>query len=361
MDEALKTLLSSEVFSEETKTKISEAFNREMKLAEAAAEKRVRAELVKEFKNSEATLHTAIESWLEKEIAPHIKELKEGVVEVNSMKKTLAERAAGIEASLKKEFAKRTEFLESTVEDIIKKEIGEIHEDVKTNRRAYLTRMNECETKYQKMSEDLKKKTALVLEMVIEKNVREMLDELRSEIKAANEADFGREIFESFRTLYQRHFFNTNKEVRSLSARAKALSEENASIKAEAKKRIVEAVQKQKMAETAHKKLAESVQLSRTRSELLNTLKGPARERMKAILEACTTVEAMKRNYKNYLSEAVKETVVPSQNKRISEKVIKLKTGNDAPLVEEKVESEISDSDLSEIKVIGRLAGVKRA
>jgi len=358
MDEALKKLLSSEVLSEETKKALTAAFQNSIKLVEAEAEKRVRGELVQQFKDSEKDLHEAMEKWMASEIAPHVKELKEGTEEVAAMKKTLAERASGIEKALKTEYTKRVNVIESAVEQIIKKEMSELHDDVRTNRRAYLSAINESKTRYARMEEELKKKTALVLEMFLEKTVKDMLGELRNEIKAANEADFGREIFEAFNSVYRRHFFNTNTEVRDLAAKTKALSESNVKIKIEAKKRVDEAVQQAAIATAAHKKLTESVALARTRTHLLSTLKGDARNKMRTVLESCTSVDAMKRNFSKFLPEFLNEGTVPSQKKTITEKTIRLRTGDSQeskPSLTEEVE--VEDSDLVDIR---RLAGMGR-
>lgn len=357
MDEALKKLLTSEVLNEETRKALKDAIDNTVRVAEAAAEKRVRAELVKEFKENEASLHEAMEKWLAREIAPHVKDLKEGASQVAKMKKDLAERGAAIEESLKAVYAKRSEAIEEAVEGIVKSELSELHEDVRTNRRAYLTAINEAKTKYARMEEDLKKKTALVLEMFLENNVREMLGELRNEIKAANEADFGREIYEAFSSVYRRHFFNTNKEVKELSTKVSSLSEANKRIRDEAKRKIEEATREAATIKAAHKKLTESVNLSKTRNQLLGSLKGEAREKMKVVLEACTSVEAMKRNYKQFLPEFL--TVKPvGTKKKLDEKVsaLKFKSGDDnerAPLNE----SAGDDEDLVEISNIKRLAG----
>ncbi len=358
MDEALKKLLSSEVLSEDTKKAITDAFNKAIKVVESEAEKRVRSELVKEFKNNETALHEAMEKWMEREIAPYIKELKEGAVQVGDMKKALADRGAKLEESLKEIYEKRSAAIEEAVEQIVKTEMGDLHDDVRTNRRAYLNAMNESKSRYARMEEDLKKKTAMVLEMFLEKTVRDMLGELRNEIKAANESDFGREIFEAYNSVYRRHFFNTNKEVKSLADRVTALSESNKRIKTEAKTKLEEAAREVATARSAHKKLTESVMLARTRNQLLSNLKGDAHSKMKLILESCTSVDAMKRNYKQYVTEFLKETRGSSSTKKaLDEKVLKLKTGDSnesKPLNEEAGD----DEDLTDIRHIKRLAGM---
>jgi len=356
MDEALKKLFGSEVLSEDTKKAISEAFANAVKVAEASAEKRVRSELIKEFKENETSLHEAMEKWMEREIEPYIKELKEGAVQVGDMKKALAERGAKLEESLKAVYEKRSAAIETAVEQIVKTEMSELHEDVRTSRRAYLAAMNESKSRYARMEDELKKKTALVLEMFLEKTVREMLGELRNEIKAANEADFGREIFEAFNSVYRRHFFNTNKEVKELANKVTALSESNKRIKIEAKSKIEEATRTASTATAAHKKLTESIMLARTRTQLLGNLQGEARDKMKMVLESCTSVDAMKRNYKQFLGEFINKKPA-TQKRALDEKVLKLKTGDSQesqPLNEE----EGSDEDLTDIRQIKRLAGV---
>jgi hypothetical protein len=71
---------------------------------------------------------------------------------------------------------------------------------------------------------------------------------------------------------------------------------------------------------------------------------------MRVVLESCTSVEAMKRNYQKFLPEFLTESAPKAQNRKLAEKVIRLKTGDSQeskPLMEE-VDSE--DSDIIEIR-----------
>ena len=64
--------------------------------------------------------------------------------------------------------------------------------------------------------------------------VQGTLDELREDIKAARQADFCREMFESFQTTFRRQFFDSSKEFRAVVEQLKEAKAETDSVKKKA-------------------------------------------------------------------------------------------------------------------------------
>lgn len=358
MDEILQKLLSNEVFTDETKAAIRESFISLKESIEKETSKQVRKELVAEFDQNKKRIYAALEQYVENEIGEPMKELHEQVQQVEALKKTLADKIVSIQEEVRADHEKKMAALMKTVESILAHELTELHESEKTNRRAYLNRMNEKEAEFAQMKEQFRKKAALVLENVIDIKAQGMLDELYEEIKAANQADFGRELFEAFQNMFRRQFFNSEKEFRTLFDQNRKLSESLNRVKKVASKQIQEAQKAKTIAETAHRRLEESVQRDRVMHKMLGGLKGEVQSRMRTMLEACQSVEQMQRTYKKYLPEMLNEAVVSNKNEKISKKVLEIKEGGASRLGNDK-EQLVEDNSDDELTQIKRLSGIR--
>lgn len=352
MDPILKKILSNEVFSEDTKKEITKAFEGAVAEAKVVQEKALRKELSERYEQDKKAIHTALEQYLEQELSEHVKEFRQSVVEVEAMKKEYADKIHAVKTEAQKYVANRLGAVEKVIESILAKELSEIHEDEKANRRAYLKAITEVKATAKTERDAFRQKAAAVLENIVNVQVEGTLTELREDIKAAREADFGREIFESMYSSFRAQFFNSNKEFRKLMTQRDHAVKEAKRIQKVAKEKVTEAKKHAKVATLHAQKVTEAHQRAKKLSGLLGRLKGPARDKMRSILEV-TATDKLERTYKKFLPELLAESKKAPEQRRqrkIDEAALEIRTGGREPLVE------TSDYD-DEIANIKRLAG----
>ncbi len=358
MDQILKKLLGNELFNDETRKQISEAFTTLLDEAKVEQEKAIRAELAERYENDKKAIHKALETFLDQELAEHITEFRNGVESVNEMKKKYADKIVSVQENAKSYVKNRLTAVEQVIEAKISEELTELHESEKVNRRAYLKAITEAKAKSAQDREAFKSKAAAVLENIVNVQIQGALDELREDIKKAREIDFSRELFETFYTTFRRQFFNSSKEFKALVEDANASKAETARIKKIAENEVRKARKTANEAQAARKKIEESVHRSRTMAKLLEGLSGGKRQKMRVMLEA-TKTEDLKKTFKRFLPEILSEeknTRTPKKRK-LEETIVELKTGgtgNKKPITEEKDEFE------DEILEIKRLGGVTK-
>ncbi len=358
MDHILKKLLESEVFTSETREKVGTAFNELLEEAKAEQEKRIRAELAERYAKDKKSIHAALETFLEQELAGHINEFRNGVEEVNKLKGEYASKIVAVQEQAKKYVANRITSIEKVFEGVLNNELQELHESEKVNRRAYLRASTEAKAGAESDRKTFKTKAAAVLENIVNVQIQGALDELREDIHAAREADFGREVFESFYTTFRRQFFDSSKEFKTLTTQLKESQQKLQTVKASAIRQIKEARAKAIKSEVGRKRVEESVARARKMAKLLEGLGGTKRAKMKTLLEASKTADLGK-TYKRFLPEILSEGKVDAPRKqRLEETVVELKTGGQRTKKElrEDLRTAADDDEIAEIR---RLSGIE--
>jgi hypothetical protein len=300
MDEILKKLLESDLLSEETKAQLNEQFK------------------------------TAVDAYLAEERSK---------LEVE------------IRSTLTEEFVKAREELAETVdtkvEEFLKKEFDELHEDINKFRDLeveYAEKLvEEKETLAQMLSEQVNQLVDK-LDAFLEVRIDEEMSELAEDIEDVKKLEFGRKIFEAV----EAEFKKFRKE--DLSSVEADLAEAQDKL-ADAENRLAE-IEQNRLAEARNNKL----------DELLSPLSGNTREQMKIILSNVKT-EKLEEAFKTYIGRILKESVVdvkkeetsknPLVEAKTDEKEVTLVTGNDKEVLEEDVKP---SDQLSRMRM---LAGLK--
>lgn len=357
MDHILKKLLESEVFTSETREKVGTAFNEILEEAKAEQEKRIRAELAERYAKDKKSIHAALETFLEQELTEHINEFRNGVEAVNKLKSEYASKIVSVQEQAKKYVANRITSIEKVVEGVLGKELSELHESEKVNRRAYLRAITEARSGAEADRKTFKTKAAAVLENIVNVQIQGALDELREDIHAAREADFGREVFESFYTTFRRQFFDSSKEFKALTSKLEESQQKLTRVKTAAIKQIKEARAHAHKSEVGRKRVEESVARARKMAKLLDGLGGMRRAKMKTLLEASKTADLGK-TYKRFLPEILSEGKKTTRKQKLEETVVELKTGGQRSKKEltEDLRSSADDDEIAEIK---RLSGLE--
>lgn len=353
MEEMLKKLLASDVLAEDTKVALEEGFKKIIAEAEKKAEDRVRAELSERFEKDKEAMAIALEQYLEQGLEREIREFREGMSQVDALKAQYAEAIAGLKGKAQKYIVTRLTAMEAKMDEVLRAEIAELHEDMKVNRKAYLQAIAEVKANAEAQEIAFKQKAAKVLENIIDVKLAKEISDLREDIQAAKKTHFEGQIFEAFSALFRRQFFDTNKEFKSLVAKLTEAETRVAQVEETAKKKIAEANTKLKQVSTEKAKLEESVVRQQKMSKLLGNLTGAPRTKMKALLEATSTAN-LESTYKKFVGDVLNESAAPTkQTRKIDEAVVELRTGTPKVLVE-------TTEDDDEIVELMRRAGVRR-
>ena len=356
-EDTLNTIFDGmDVLNEETRGKLTTTFKKVLDEAKVEQEKAIRAEMSERYSRDKKAIHAALEQFLEQELSGAVADFKSGIDEVDSLKKQYTDKTVAVTAEAKKYVAARLGAIEKVIEGILRRELTELHESEKTNRRAYLNAITEAKAKGEGDYERFRAKGAAVLEHIVNTLVQGTLDELREDIKAAREADFGREMYETMYTTFRRQFFDSNKEFRALTTKVTEAEATAKAIRAKARAAVKEATERAQAAEGKAKRIQESVVRTRTINKMLSGLQGVTREKMKHLLEAAQT-QNLPRTYRKFLPELLNEAKQGKKHTRrakIEERVVELRTGGQETLAEARGTTEEDD----EIVNIKRLAGM---
>lgn len=360
LEDTLKKILESmDVLNEETRTNITKAFKDTLAEAKVEQEKAIRGELAERYAKDKKAIHAALEQFLEQELNGAVGDLRVGLEEVDTLKKQLVDERSAVKEQARAYVAKRLGAVEKVIEGVLSRELSELHESEKVNRKAYLNALTEKKAQLESDRDSFRQKAAAVLEHIVNVQVQGTLDELREDIKAARQSDFGREIYESFMTTFRRQFFDSNKEFRAVTKKLQEAQQRNKKLQTRAVKEIKEATEKARNAELSKKKLQESVVRARAINKMLSPLSGKTREKMKNLLEASRT-DKLQTTYKKWLPELLNEakTPVKQQNRRkLEESVVELKTGGQRSVKESRNTNAADDDEILEIS---RLAGIEK-
>lgn len=356
---SIEKILDGMPLDDDAKARVTESWQAALKDAKIAMEAQIRAEFTERYEADLGKIHNSFGIFLEERIKPHVEELQEGVAQVDAMKSRYAEKTAKIKEAAQAHVRKKLAAVEAAVEANIRKELDELHEDVVANRRAVLQSITEKRAELERERQTFRTKAGSVLENIINVKLPKQLDELREDIQAARQDNFGREVFEAFTTTFRSQFFNSSAEFKKLGERIATLESENKKIKVKAARAVKESQDRAAAEATARKKLQESVTRGQIMARLLKPLSGTARVQMKTLLEA-TKTNKLETTFKKALPQIVKENRKPKSTKsarKLNEgksnvRQVEFRSGGTAPLTEEaydQFEDEVSD--------IRRLAG----
>lgn len=293
MDEILKKLLESELLSEDTKAQISEQFQAAVTGMREELALEVRAELVEQYTKDREALVESVDEKVASMLADEITELKEDIASFRDLE---------------------VEFAGKLVEE--KKALAE------------------------KLGEELDQ-IVDKLDTFLEYRIEEEMSEFKEDISVVKENQFGRKIFESFMSEFNRSFVDEDSLFKKISVLEDKLSD--------AETRLFEAEQAEKKANRV-KKL----------DEVLAPLTGVKREQMAMILQNVETTK-LQEAYNRFVGRVLKEDAQEkketlAESKKEETNVVK--TGD--TLVEE-VKEEVKAApamDLATIRMLS-LAGVK--
>jgi hypothetical protein len=359
----VKQLFENNVISEEIKSEIEIAWDKQIQESRDKVTATLREEFAQKYEHDKSAMVEAVESMLADRLQSELSELAEdrqGLIEARAkyakkMKADAATMESFVFANLRKELselhedrkqvAENVAKLESFIVDALATEIAEFHADKKDLAETKVKLVRESKAKFEAVKKEFISKSAKVIEETVSKGLRSEMTQLKEDIESARRNDFGRRIFESFQSEFAASYLNEKSETAKLQKAVAAKQvelEEAAKIVADAQK-LVESTQ-------AQLRVARDMnQRKEVMSELLGPLTGDKRTVMGELLESVQT-EKLRGAFDKYLP-AVMNGGAPAKKTLVESKEI---TGN-------KQAQQISGNEekTAEIFDIRRLAGLK--
>lgn len=291
MEEILNKLLESELLSEETKAQIQEQFADAVKSMKEELALEVRAELVEQYTKDREALVESVEEKVEAFLKAEMEELNEDIAAFRDLEVEMAGKLVEEKKAL-------AEKLGEELDQIVDK-----------------------------------------IDTFLEYRIEEEMVELKEDLEVVKQNQFGRKIFESFMSEFNRSFVDEESIFKKMSVLEDKLQD--------AESRLFEAEQAEKKANRA-KKL----------DEVLAPLAGVKREQMALILQNVETSK-LQEAYNRFVGRILKEDAPAVVVEKKEETVVK--TG-DAPLTEE-VQAPVVNESEKELAAMRQrmlsLAGVK--
>jgi hypothetical protein len=333
MFDAISKLVESGVIGEETQKTIQEAWENKVKENKEQAAAELREEFAKRYEHDKNNMVEAIDKMmtakLSEEITKFVEDRKALAMEKTTYKENVGKHSAKLESfvmnklaeelnelnvdrkSVHENFSKLEEF----VVNALAKEIKEFHTDKQDVVETKVKLVKEAKVQMKKLKEAFITKSAKVVEDAVTKKLGEELTQLKEDITAARQINFGKKVFEAFASEYQSSYLNEKSETSKL---LKVVDEQMLKIE-EAKKSIEE---KQAVIESKEQEIARSKDLmerKETMAELLKPLSKDKADVMNQLLESVQTKD-LKSAYTKYLAPVMDDkSTVTAAKKVISE------------------------------------------
>lgn len=359
--EALKSLLESDVISEAMKQEIEEAWNSKVEENRLAVTSELREEFAKKYEHDKGVMIEAIDSMMTEKLSEEMAEFAED-------RKQLAEQKAKYAVAMKenanlisqfvtetlakevnelhedqKAMANKFTVLEEFVVEQLAKEIAEFNEDKKDLAETKVRLVREGKAHFEKVRKDFIERSAKAISETVDSALRGEISQLKEDIDAARQNDFGRKIFEAFANEYMGSHLSEKSEAKKL---LKVVDAKDKQI-AEAKELAVKAKTIAEAKDAEVKRLVEAQERSTVMNELIGPLSKDQKDIMTDLLESVQTAK-LRSAFDKYLPSVIDGNSPAKQKAQLTE--AKEITGN-------KTQSSNAPNDQNVVD-IRRLAGI---
>jgi len=365
MLDAIKPLLDSDLINEDTRQEISEAW--EAKLNEARNEIRteIREEFAEKYEHDKQTMVEALDRMVTDGITKEVEAVKEE-------KKALAEDRVRFNSKLKENATKFNDFMVSKLSEEIKElredrtsqskaiskmedfvtralaeEIAEFQKDKQAVVETRVRLVSEARDKLESLKTKFVKESSGKMSQAVAKHLKAELGQLKEDIKAARENNFGRRIFEAFASEFGTTHLNENAEMRELK---KIIADKDQKL-AEAIETLEKTTQLVESKERKIQMIEEGNKRNAVMEELLAPLNEEKQEVMKNLLENVQT-SRLRKTFDKYLPAVLAESGSKKNKKQTVTESVREVTGDKTAQTHQDTESQSNVIDLK------RLAGL---
>ncbi len=365
MLDAIKPLLDSDLINEDTRKEINEAWEAKLSEAREQARAELREEFAQRYEHDKTVMVEALDKMVTEGLAAELQKvaaekqslaedrvkfqskMKESATKFNSFLVTKLAEEIGELRRDRKMHAEGLEKLESFMVHALAREIQEFAQDKREMVETKVRLVREARSKLETLKARFVKESAEKMSRAVSHHLKAELQQLKEDVQAARENNFGRRIFEAYAAEFGATHLNEKAEVRKLydllSEKDQALAEAiDLSSKAKA---LIESKNRE------IRMIRESNERQSTMEMLLSPLNQEKAEVMRNLLESVQT-DRLKNAFEKYLP-AVLEDRSAKTKKVIAESVTTVtgdKTVPSSPQEDGEVKSNVID--------LKRLAGL---
>jgi hypothetical protein len=368
MFDAIKPLLESGLINEDIGAQLNEAWVTKLNEAKEQVRAELREEYAQKYEHDRSVMVEALDKMVTDSLSGEILEfhserqamnedrvkakqqLRENAQKFNEFMVTkLAEEIKELRAD-RKSMTESQQKLEQFIVHALAREIKEFAQDKQAVVEAKVKLVAEGKQQLQALKARFVAESAKRMSQVVTKHLKGELSQLKEDIKAARENNFGRKLFEAFAGEFSVTHLNekaeTRKLMQELNAKEKQLSEST--------KQIQKAQQLVESKEREVRVIKESNQREKLMSDLLAPLNEEKASLMKNLLESVQTPK-LKNTFDKYLPAVLNNGQIQKQAQKqaITESTITEVTG-DKSAKKEAVDVEQRDNVID----IKRLAGL---
>jgi hypothetical protein len=306
-------------------------------------------------------------AFVTRELAKTIKALSESKKDLVAKQKKLDEQFDSVKSEVARQQAERLAKIDTFVVNQVTRELNEFKQD---HRALIETRVKLVAESKQKLNDTQKRfvsESARKVESAINDTLKREMVQLHEDVERNRQNNFGRRIFEAVAAEYMTSYFAEGTEVRALQSILEGKDNELDATKnklSEAAKAIDAITRKVKLAE-------DRATRTKTMTELLSNLKGEKRQMMESMLET-TKTESLRSTFEKLLPAVLNEGTrkpaspvatapksVLAETKAPARRVV---TGDKSNRLAEsaQIESEMDQEGSFEIAQVVRLAGIQK-
>ena len=314
MNDALKNMLDNGVLTEDAKSAINEAWEKQLNEARESVRVEIREEFANRYEHDKSVMVKALDKMV-------TETLKKEITEFQQDKKTLTEQRIKFATEMKSKGSNFDKFLTKRLaEDILEfrkdqklvkesqnklenfvfaqlaKEIKEFATDKREVVETKVRLVSEAKSQLNNLKKSFVARSGKAIKEAVTSHLKKELSQLREDIDVAKRNSFGRKIFEAFASEFSTSQLNENAELRKLTG---IITQTNAKL-AMAQKAVNE---KQAVLESREKQirsLKENKEREGVMNELLGTLNKEKRVVMSELLESVKT-NSLRNAFDKYL------------------------------------------------------------
>lgn len=345
----------------------------EMEKADAVAKlKEAKGKLDKAIKESRkyykaklAEHIDATSTFVTKQLSKNIKSLAEAKASHNKKKSQLAESFEALKAEMAKEQAARLKKIDEFVVRATTRELKEFEQDHRALVETRVKLVKESKAKLAETQARFVKEAAKKVESTINETLKQEMTQLHEDLERNRQNQFGRRIFEAVAAEFMTSYIAEGTEIRKLQTVLESKEQELAKLSA----KLDETVKATEVSSRKAKLAEDRAARTKIMSELLSNLRGDKRSVMESMLETTKTEHlrsAFDRLLPVVLSEGTRkpqaEKKALTESPRTTERRFVSVTGDKSNRLYESAQSE-TDAQIendAEIGQIIRLAGITK-
>ena len=318
MEEFLKSILASDMLTEDAKAEIQTSLEALIESARNEAQSEVRTELAEQYQADINRLVSAMDKKINESLSVHLKDVLVEKKQAETMKLKASRAIAEAETRAKKRTKKVLEAFSKRIDDRLKAELTPLHEDRELERSAVVRKLKELEVRDVQRKERFVTNGSKVLESVIDDQLKTFMGRIRNDLEFAKKNDFGRKIFEAFSDEFELSFMNRDSHLAKISKQL-ATNERKSQFNEGKLKKANADLKKRLLAERKERmNLQETAKRTKIIEGLIKPLTGSTRNHMKSLLEGTSTPK-LKSTFERYRGIVSEKSGASRRRKTLSE------------------------------------------